>query len=447
LQQVTDKPENYSDHNGSLRARLEVVLLGHFDIFIGCLIILNTVVMFAELEIQGRDPSRSPADNMIFTIFRHTFNAIFFTELILKVYVFRCWFWQSLFNILDALIVFITVVDAYVLAHLGNDFSSAQIMRLVRFARLVRMLRVIRTLELFQQLRVLLSTIAVSYMSLFWSMVVLFIFMLTSSLILCQLLQDFAADTSRDEETRLWVSRHYGTSSRSLYTVFELTFSGCWPNYARTLIEDVNVWFTVFFGVYVTGVVFAMIRIISALFLKDTLQAAANDADFVVQEKQSEVKTFVAKLLDLFQEADKNGDGFLSSQEMDEVLSYPKVKLWMNVIGLDVTDTKSLFNVLAGHDGRVSGEEFVKGIMRLKGSARSQDIVMIMRDCDRIMRQCGATLAAVETMESQMRVQAVQGRFGRREQFIAQSLPVSLPYAEAECGIHAKFISSVAASL
>eukprot|EP00418_Pyrodinium_bahamense_P023839 CAMPEP_0179132258 /NCGR_PEP_ID=MMETSP0796-20121207/62854_1 /TAXON_ID=73915 /ORGANISM="Pyrodinium bahamense, Strain pbaha01" /LENGTH=52 /DNA_ID=CAMNT_0020831197 /DNA_START=1 /DNA_END=155 /DNA_ORIENTATION=+ len=52
--------------------------------------------------------------------------------------------------------------------------------------------------------------------------------------------------------------------------MFEATFSGCWPTYARPLIERVSVWYAAFFILYVTIVVFSTVRIVSALFLRDT---------------------------------------------------------------------------------------------------------------------------------------------------------------------------------
>mmetsp|Transcript_75122 Transcript_75122/g.174201 ORF Transcript_75122/g.174201 Transcript_75122/m.174201 type:complete len:328 (-) Transcript_75122:142-1125(-) len=306
------------------------------------------------------------------------------------------------------MIVLASLVDGYILSMLGNERLNMSVIRLVRFARLVRVLRVFRTLNLFRQLRVLLSTIAMSFMSLLWSMVVLFVFMLTSSLLLCQLLQDFISDDSGEAETRSWVQQHYGTSSRSLYTLFELTFSGCWPNYARTLINEVSTGYVAFFVLYVTGVIFSMVRIISALFLKDTLQAASNDADIIVNEKVKEIKSFVSKLSDLFQEADTNGDGYLTMNELQTVLDYPKVRLWMSVVGLDVSDATAIFEILDDGDGRVSQEEFINGIMRLKGYARSTDAVVIMRDSYRIMEQCTASRQLLESLHRVLHGQAGQ---------------------------------------
>merc|ERR1711933_614604 len=106
--------------------------------------------------------------------------------------------------------------------------------------------------------------------SLFWSMVLLFVSMLMAALILTQIVNPYITEPGISRETVAWMFMHYGTAGRSLWTVFELTFSGGWPAYARRLVEEVGVGFAWFFALYISTVVFAMTRIITALFLRDT---------------------------------------------------------------------------------------------------------------------------------------------------------------------------------
>merc|ERR1740123_867038 len=106
-----------------------------------------------------------------------------------------------------------------------------------------------------------------------------------------------------------------------------MTFSGCWPNFASPLVREVSPWFAVFFIVYVTFGVFAMIRIISALFLEETLAQASRDADMMVREGSKKTAALAKDLTDLFESADKSGDGMVSQEELTNLLMHPKVKL------------------------------------------------------------------------------------------------------------------------
>merc|ERR1719277_856225 len=99
--------------------------------------------------------------------------------------------------------------------------------------------------------------------------------------------------------------------------MFEVTLSGCWPNYVRPLLAEVHHLYGVFFLVYISFVVFAVIRVITAIFLKETLDAANNDAVMVIAEKNKKKQAYLKKLGAVFKHADKSGDGELSIGEFE----------------------------------------------------------------------------------------------------------------------------------
>mmetsp|Transcript_97354 Transcript_97354/g.225702 ORF Transcript_97354/g.225702 Transcript_97354/m.225702 type:complete len:643 (+) Transcript_97354:64-1992(+) len=368
---------------------------------IGALIILNTIAVFVQLELNGSlgdealglGPSPNlNGVNLAFLVLAHVFNAVFLLELAVKFYVYGSSFLKSSFDVFDMLIVLANSVDLYLISPVKWSFNIS-FLRATRMLRLARLLRAFRVVNVFQQLRVLLQTVFISFLSIFWSMLILLLFMLVSALMLCQLLQDYVQDESGDLAMRYWAHRYYGTSSKALYTIYEATFSGCWPAYARDLVENVSPWYAAFFVVYVTFIIFTLIRIIYALLLKDTLQAAASDADLVVRVKMKETKHLIQQLSALFQQADTSGDGFLGREEFEQILGYPKVKTWMNTLGLDTHDTEELFAVLddgENPDGMISREEFVHGIMHMKGQAHKQNVLSSARDMHRIMKHCKA---------------------------------------------------------
>merc|ERR1719456_1797124 len=104
-------------------------------------------------------------------------------------------------------------------------------------------------------------------------------------LVMCKLLEEYVFDDTNDYKVRLWCWTYYGTSLRAMYTMFEITLSGCWPNYVRPLLNDVSWTYAIFFIIYVSVVWFAVIRIITAIFLKETLEAAQNDDDIMITER------------------------------------------------------------------------------------------------------------------------------------------------------------------
>merc|ERR1712232_593966 len=317
-----------------LRRRLIDFASGPFDLIMGAVIVANTAVMFAQLQIDGYRTGQSlgiedtdidwidPGSDYIWEFFEHFFNFVFTTELVFRVCVLRLYYFKDASNVFDASIVLMTDLNVYVLAYCDvGETANVSFMRLVRIVRVVRVLRVIRTLKLFRQLRILVLTVVSSCMALLWSMILLAVFMLISSIFLCQTLNSSLTDPNISEGTRHWMYKKYGTTSRALYTMFEVTFSGGWPNYADKLIHEVNVWYAGFFILYVSVVVFAIIRIITALFLKETLNVAANDADLQIQERLRETAVLVEKLGRLFLALDASGDGYVTLDEFEAFLT------------------------------------------------------------------------------------------------------------------------------
>mmetsp|Transcript_73920 Transcript_73920/g.214128 ORF Transcript_73920/g.214128 Transcript_73920/m.214128 type:complete len:146 (+) Transcript_73920:1-438(+) len=130
-----------------------------------------------------------------------------------------------------------------------------------------------------------------------------------------------------------------------------------------------------------------MFRIITALFLRDTLAVASADTEMVIQEKQKEKARYAQHLLDFFEAADTSGDGNLTYDEFEAILQDERVQHYLAWLELDARESKQLFKLLDDGDQEVSVDEFVRGALRLKGQARSQDVIAIMHDCHKIMKK------------------------------------------------------------
>merc|ERR1719191_623894 len=103
-----------------------------------------------------------------------------------------------------------------------------------------------------------------------------------------QILADAITDLDNgfDEKFRQWLYVHYGTTSRTVLTMFQITLApGAWGVVGRPVIE-MNPLFAWFYIAYVGGVSFAVIRVITTLFLRQTIQVATGDDQVQRTEKQ-----------------------------------------------------------------------------------------------------------------------------------------------------------------
>lgn len=385
-----------------------------FDSFFGVVIFCYIIFMIVRLEFQGQSmgtnlgfgsPDAKLHMNETTAIFTNMcFGWLFFAEFVLRLFYYRLtFFWKDnhvqWLNCVDSAVVLITLIEVHI-AWFSNfqDTTSVGVLRVVRYLRIFRAIRVVRLFDMFEKLRILVATVGASVLAFVWSVVLMFIVMLGAALILCQLVAGYLHDENVDELTRVWMYRMYGTFTRSFYTVFELTFSGGWPGYARKLVEDVNPAFAAFWFVYVTSVVFCLTRIISALFLKETLSAAANDLEISTRQKMREKRSYAQKLLDFFHAADTSQDGKLTIEEFEEFLSDERVMCYLNTLELDTFEARSLFEMIDDGDGTVSVDEFIKGITRLKGQSRAQDLLALAHHCDRLQNVCNEVKTSLDSL-------------------------------------------------
>jgi len=305
-------------------------------------------------------------------------------EVILRIGVLRRSFFWDRFggighaNLFDLFLILFVYLDFIVLASV--DSKNLGVVRFLRMGKLARSLRLFRVLKSFQQLRLLTTAIAGSLPAFLWSMAILCVLNVIAGMILTQILHEYVMDEGNDHATREWINKNYGSGLKASWTMFQTTHSGCWPNYSDPLIDKVHPVFALFWFVYVGTVIFAIIKIITAVFISETMKAAQSDAVTAVNERMKESANYIEKLQDVFQTADVSNDGVLTKDEFKDMLAVPMIKHYLAHLDIQVHDAEDLFDLLDDGDGQVTLSEFVSGVTRMKGQARSADMVSLMVD-------------------------------------------------------------------
>lgn len=318
-------------------------------------------------------------------------------------------------NIVDAFLALYSFIYVYVLMVLLQSVNL-QLLRLLRLAKLVRAIRIMRTLRLFRGLRLLVHACASFLPSLMWSMALLSLCIMTSGLVIGNLLHEFIMDETKEMEQRIWVWMHYGTAYRAIWTMYEMTFAGNWPVSARPVLENVNHAYCMFFALYVTVIVFAVLRVITAIFVKETLEVASNDAELMVQERMRKKASYVKKLESIFKAMDDSGDGLLSEEEMSEWLMDERVQAYLESLDVDVAEGEALFRLLQNDEGDITYQDFIAGILRCKGAARAIDQLILQSEVERVADALNNLTMALE----EAKVIASSDRQKRRQRFAHQ---------------------------
>mmetsp|Transcript_42148 Transcript_42148/g.98320 ORF Transcript_42148/g.98320 Transcript_42148/m.98320 type:complete len:544 (-) Transcript_42148:110-1741(-) len=387
-------------------SRLKAFVLGPLDWYMGVVVVINVVLMIWQTERMGERAAASLGLAQSFTAgpeeviddLEYVFFSVYLLDVLLRVIILRSeWMYHPIdgimfMNLLDACLVFISAVELVFLPLIssaaGDADQNTRGFRILKLARIFRALRIVKTVNLFHPLRVLLSTCIASIGALFWSMTLLLVLKLGFSLLICQAIHPFLVDTTLELATRNEMYLLYGSFWNTMYTMFEITHSGGWPLLVRPVIEKLGWGFAVPFLIYVTLVIFAVIRIVTALFLKETLTCADDDAAVALKEKSRRTRVYKEKLREVFFAADKDGDGNLTPEEFFATVDLPKVRSYLSLLEVNIKDCEPLFEILDDGDGVITIEEFCQGILHMKGPASALDIVMLQRENRRIQIAC-----------------------------------------------------------
>eukprot|EP00930_Biecheleria_cincta_P098096 TRINITY_DN89788_c0_g1_i1.p1 TRINITY_DN89788_c0_g1~~TRINITY_DN89788_c0_g1_i1.p1 ORF type:complete len:571 (-),score=86.49 TRINITY_DN89788_c0_g1_i1:134-1846(-) len=370
---------------------------GRAEAILGPVILLNLALMFVEFQLSGSaaghilgktpDEGAWPQAESVFAILENVFNVVYLLDLCVRVVLLGPP--RELVQILDTFSVLACVAENFIMQPMGLNAPALTCVRLLRIIRILRAITVVKFLKMgpLENLRIIVRTLASTIDDLLWSCTLLALMITSAGMLMVKLTEAFILDADQDLEMRLWCFNRFGTSMRATYTVFEATFTGTWTASARPLIERVDPMFTLFWGPYVLLVNFAMIRVIAAMFLKQTLAVANNDQETKARENMAKKETFSNQLRMIFEVADTSGDGCINLEEFEIMTNDAKVVSLFQEMGLAINDVYALFMILADDDGQADYDEFLTGAMDMKSQASNLDVIVLKHEIRSVMRR------------------------------------------------------------
>lgn len=368
-----------------------------FELAIAFAILCNALIMAWETQYVGLEvgyklqyPGRStPADDVwsgaetTFLLLNWVFGIVFLIEFLVKLVVFRCQFFTKIWNILDFGCVLAFLFDKIVA---GDAGFNPQLLRCLRLFRLFRMVRLIRWLEKLESLYVMTTAIAGMSRVLGWAIALLSVMLLTCDLFLVQVLHatyfsnaDTASLTAEELARHQEMYAHFGTVTRCMLSMFEITL-GNWPPIARLLQEEVSEWLTVVCIVHKVTIGFAVVGVINGVILQETFKVAQTDDIIMLRQKKKAENILRAKLGHLFETLDSNHDDHVDFTEFKKICNDANIKTWLSSLEIETDDLQMLFKLCdLDQNGLLSKEELLSTMPRIKGAARSID-VLAMRE-------------------------------------------------------------------
>merc|ERR1712032_416208 len=202
-----------------------------------------------------------------------------------------------------------------------------------------------------------MGTLKGSLAILFWAMLfiltcqTMFAFLLNNVIMTYYLKPE--GDVIMDRESQERVFTYFGTWTRSMWSMFELTF-GNFTVIARVLSEDLSEWFWLFSVFHKMLFGYAVLGIVNGIFVRETFKVAECDDYIMTMQKERARKLHCNKMAALFRQADFSRDGLVDEDEFCRILEIRKVSTWLSAHDLDASNAKVLFRLLGQGKSKLS---------------------------------------------------------------------------------------------
>lgn len=388
---------------------VELVQSVKYEMLMAIFLSLNILWMAFELQVYGTMAGEDlRAGGLIdrnlngwetcFMVGEIVFTVTFALDVTLRISVLRCYFWRSPLNYIDLLVSVTSVAEIVVYYAIDLPVNSV-FFRLLRIGKLARAIRMFSMTSVLASLQLLIKCLASSRDMLFWSFCLLTLVQGVACLIVSTLCRDFVEDPTYTLPVREEVYQYYGTFTRSFLTMFEIMFAN-WGPPCRVLVDNVSEWFSAFFLFYRCVPGFAVLNVVNAVFVQQTMKTASSDEDLAFKQKQKDMATYTKKVKKLFSTIDYSGDGSINLEEFSKLVKSPKLQFWMSQLELEYHDLLSLFEFLDNGDGEITLMEFIDGAVRLRGNAKALDVWRMETKLEVLMQEVLKVLNPVELGET-----------------------------------------------
>lgn len=262
---------------------------------------------------------------------------------------------------------------------------------------MIRVLRLLRIFSLIRDLRLMVCSLMQSFSSLFWALMLLIVITYLAAVFFMQGSLIHMASTEPGsafrDEIRVW----YRTLPRAFVTVTMCVTGGMdWVEAVRPL-SRIHWFYEMAFILYIFVVVIGVLNVLTGIFVERAQEMSGLDPDLIIQGEIKRNKAFLAQMKGFFEEADADKSGMISWDEFKEYVRRKDIQAYLATQQLDAHDARQLWSILnVDDDNEVNIDDFIFGCMRLKGSAKSVDVVALLQESRKHQKRMKDSICTLE---------------------------------------------------
>lgn len=357
-----------------------------FDIFMCSIILLNVFVIALETDLgDGEGYSR----DAVWIFLEWFFCLLFMAEIYIKVqYKSWSWFREDPWSWLALFVAIFAFVNVTILSAL--KITGLRILQMVRVIQLIRLKRVLETNPWLKELKLVLRGMIGSYVSLIWALAVLTLIMFVFSVWTTTLIGFTEDYEDLEKNSNGWDSQSlFGSIFRSMFTLTQVMTLDTWCSNIVRYVETKKWYLCFVFFAFVMLTTYGIMNVIVAIIVEHTL-TATNRSNKKVKEREERAKVAeMNNIREIFLLSDVESLQVLSLETFKKACKQdPEVQWRLRQLDLLYDDCERLFQVMDGNGSRsLSMNEFVDGFTKIKGDAKSKDLLALQHQADACANQ------------------------------------------------------------
>eukprot|EP00747_Dinoflagellata_sp_TGD_P056204 gnl/TRDRNA2_/TRDRNA2_149966_c2_seq1.p1 gnl/TRDRNA2_/TRDRNA2_149966_c2~~gnl/TRDRNA2_/TRDRNA2_149966_c2_seq1.p1 ORF type:complete len:738 (-),score=138.72 gnl/TRDRNA2_/TRDRNA2_149966_c2_seq1:25-2238(-) len=376
-------------------------------------IIVNAWFIGFQAEYALDHPS-APA-SMLINIVNLSFCIYYTIEVILKLSVHKLYFFVNKergWNWLDAMLVCSGIYDSvstFVLSD-AEGSSASGMLRLLRLFKMAKMLRVIRVMRFFRELRLLMKPLIGSLRTLFWTCAMFSIIVYVFGIVFLQaasgVLVEDHTENKLTEDQRSELYELWGSAVKSMITLYmAVTGGNDWGALAEPLKLAGYIYYFLFM-MYVLFLSFAVLNVLTGVFVDAAMTYATDDRINVALENNSEETAVINKAEDACTAMGFDAAGGFTEAGLDALLNSDEMVGLMIWFDVQPKEVRQLFETMASEKSTalVDHRMFLQCCTKLKGTAKSSDVQTLLYFLQRMstafIERSDAMLAGLEQNQS-----------------------------------------------
>lgn len=322
------------------------------------------------------------SDEVYFGVVANLFCGIFVVDVILRVLAERWLFILSKewgWNMFDVFVSSTAVLEVSTPSGFRKVLRKLSLLRILRLLKIIKVTRNSYVISFIRELRLMVFSLTGSLKSLAWAVVLILIILAVCGIfftdgVIAYCVQHDAMQANSTKEMR----QYFGTVPAAILSLYEAMSGGQDWGIIRAALQPLPLEYTLLFISFISFAILALQNVVTAVFINTAMQRSQNDRELAVQQEMQNKKELTEIMTQVFIELDENNNGSLTFEEFEKHIEDDKVLAYLRARGIEIGQVQTLFNLLdTDQSGDIDMDEFVNGVIRLKGGPTSMDLAVL----------------------------------------------------------------------